>query len=251
MHWLRQILNRTPAPELDSAAAWSEAEGRLPFLDRLTPEARGRLRILAIEFLATKEFFGAEGFSVSNAMRLEIALQACLPVLEFGLDAYRDWVGIVVYQGEFVARRRILDEDGIEHEYDETAMGEASNFGPVVLGWFDDFAEADGANVVIHEFAHKLDMLNGDADGCPPLHRGMSLDSWIEAFDLAFNDFCARVDAGEDTWIDPYASEDPAEFFAVCSEVFFTGSEVLKREYPEVYQQLALFYKQDPAKQDA
>lgn len=184
-------------------------------------------------------------------MRLEIALQACLPVLEFGLDAYRDWVGIVVYQGEFVARRRILDEDGIEHEYDETAMGEASNFGPVVLGWFDDFAEADGANVVIHEFAHKLDMLNGDADGCPPLHRGMSLDSWIEAFDLAFNDFCARVDAGEDTWIDPYASEDPAEFFAVCSEVFFTGSEVLKREYPEVYQQLALFYKQDPAKQDA
>jgi len=101
-------------------------------------------------------------------------------------------------------------------------------------------------NVVVHEFAHKLDMLNGGANGYPPLHRGMDRRSWSEAFGAAYRDLCARVDAGEDTVIDPYASESPGEFFAVLSEAFFELPDVVEAEYPRVYAQLAQFYRQDP-----
>ena len=215
MRWFNRFFKeaRVRAPIDD--ALWREIEGRLPCLDRFDPNARHRLRAMALEFLATKEFHGADGLVVTDSMRAAIALQACLPVLELGLSAYKDWLGIVVYNGEFVAQRQVLDEDGIEHQYEETALGEASEFGPVVLGWFDDDAAYDGANVVIHEFVHKLDMLNGEADGCPPLHAGMSNEIWDSTFDQAYNHFCDRIDAGDETLIDPYASDDPAEFFAV------------------------------------
>ena len=102
-------------------------------------------------------------------------------------------------------------------------------------------------NVVIHEFAHKLDMLNGPPDGLPPLHEGMRRQDWAGAFEPAYEDFCARVDDGEETAIDPYAAEHPAEFFAVTSEVFFETPDILQAEYPAVYAQLRLFYRQDPA----
>ncbi len=117
----------------------------------------------------------------------------------------------------------------------------------MLLSWFDQSEEADGMNVVIHEFAHKLDMLNGPPDGLPPLHEGMRRQDWIDAFEPAYEDFCARVDDGEVTAIDPYAAEHPAEFFAVTSEVFFETPELLRAEYPAVYTQMRLFYRQDPA----
>ena len=107
--------------------------------------------------------------------------------------------------------------------------------------------DGDGVNVVIHEFAHKLDMLNGDANGYPPLHAGMSRQAWAGAFETAYADFCSRVDAGEETAFDPYASESPAEFFAVMSEAFFEIPHAVKRDYAAIYDQLKLFYKQDPA----
>jgi hypothetical protein len=135
------------------------------------------------------------------------------------------------------------------HQGDEPYAGEAWLGGPVVLSWADaqgtDYA--DGVNVVIHEFAHKLDMLNGEANGFPPLHAGMSRHVWAQAFAAAYEDFCARVDAGEDTLIDPYAGESAGEFFAVLSEAFFETPDVVRDEYPEVYAQLAQFYRQDPA----
>jgi MtfA peptidase len=105
---------------------------------------------------------------------------------------------------------------------------------------------ADGFNVVLHEFAHKLDMLNGDANGYPPLHRGMDAAGWARDFTKAYEDLCARVDAGEDTVIDPYATTDPAEFFAVLTEVFFETPHLLHAEYPAVYRQLQQFYRQHP-----
>jgi hypothetical protein len=100
--------------------------------------------------------------------------------------------------------------------------------------------------VVIHEFAHKLDMLNGDADGYPPLHAGMSRAAWTRAFTGAYEDLCRRADAGEPTEIDPYAAESAGEFFAVTSETFFERPEILRACYPAVYDQLQAFYRQDP-----
>jgi Mlc titration factor MtfA (ptsG expression regulator) len=102
-------------------------------------------------------------------------------------------------------------------------------------------------NVVIHEFAHKLDMLDGIADGRPPLHPGMDARAWRKAFDEAYEGLCDAVERGRDTWLDPYAAEHPSEFFAVVSEAFFEDPGETRRRYPEVYDQLKLFYRQDPA----
>jgi len=241
--WRRRRAERLSIPD----AAWDVAESGLPFLGHLSADERRRLRQLAREFIADKQWSGAQGLRVTPHMQLAIALQACLPILNLGLDWYRGWVGIVVYPGDFVIPRRVIDEDGVVHEYDDDVMGEAWYGGPVLLSWFDRPQDADGINVVIHEFAHKLDMRNGEADGLPPLHAGMSRRRWVEAMDAAFRDFQQRVDAGEETALDPYGAELPTEFFAVASETFFEQPQVLLDDYPEVYEQLRLFYRQDPA----
>jgi Mlc titration factor MtfA (ptsG expression regulator) len=229
---------------------WAAAEVSLPFLARLAPDDRKRLREMAREFVAQKQWSGAGGLELNPTMQIGIALQACLPVLNLGLDWYAGWVGIVVYPGDFVIPRRITDEAGVLHEYEEDALGEAWEGGPVLVSWFDDPAEAEGVNAVIHELAHKLDMSNGAVDGLPRLHAGMSKRSWLAAFEPAYEDFCRRVaDAdrrGEDTDLDPYGSESPAEFFAVMSEAFFQTPRLLRRQYPAVYDQLQHFYRQRP-----
>ena len=245
------LLQRKAARIKVSAEEWEEVEERLPFLNLLPAEDRLRLRGLARQFLAEKQMSGARGLSLHPAMQLSIALQACLPVLELGLEWYRGWVGIVVYPGDFVIPRQEMDELGVVHEFDDAVLGEAWLGGPVLLSWFEHSQDAEGINVVIHEFAHKLDMLNGCADGLPPLHDGMSKSAWINAFGPAFGDFGQRVAeseaCGEALALDPYAAEAPAEFFAVMSEAFFETPSLLMAEYPEVYEQLRLFYRQDPA----
>ncbi len=225
---------------------WQDAEYALPFLDRLNDDERTRLRELAAQFIAEKEWSGARGLQLTPAMQLSIALQACLPILELGLDWYRGWVGIVVYPGDFVIPRRIQDEDGVVHEYDDEVLGEAWEGGPVLLSWFENLDEIGDVSIVIHEFAHKLDMTNGEVDGMPALRADMRREEWSAAFGPAYADFCRRVDAGEETAIDPYAAEHPSEFFAVTSEVFFEAPDLLRDEYPAVYRELSRFYRQDP-----
>ena len=222
-------------------ALWERATRALGFLPRAP-----KLRELALLFLAEKEFSGAHGLEVTEVMRVSIAAQACTPILELGLDWYRGWRGIVVYPGDFRVRRHEVDEDGVVHEWEDDLAGEAMPGGPVVLSW-DAAAHDPAINVVIHEFAHKLDMLNGEADGVPPLHAGMDRRAWRTAFDEAYDGFCDAVDRGRDTWLDPYAAEHPSEFFAVISEAFFREPREAKRRYPVVYEQLARFYRQDPA----
>jgi Mlc titration factor MtfA (ptsG expression regulator) len=229
-----------------SDGQWAEAEARLPFLGHLDADERRRLREMAREFLAEKEWSAAQDLVLTPAIQLSIALQACLPILRLGLEHYRGWVGIVVYPGDFIIPRQIVDEDGVVHEFDDAVLGEAWEGGPVLVAWFDNPEDADGVNVVIHEFAHKLDMENGSVDGMPRLPADMSRRAWAAAFEPAYQDFCARVDAGEDTVLDPYAAEHPAEFFAVMSEAFFETPDVLHDEYPAVYEQLKRFYRQDP-----
>jgi MtfA peptidase len=220
---------------------WQQATARLRFIPQTS-----RMRELSLLFLAEKQFVGARELEVTDAMRLSIAAQACLPVLELGLDWYAGFTGIVVYPGDFRVRRTETDEHGVVHEWDDELAGEAMPGGPVVLSW-DAAANDPQMNVVIHEFAHKLDMLSGAADGVPPLHVGMSRAAWLKAFKDAYEGFCDAVERERDTWLDPYAAEHPSEFFAVISEAFFKDSAETRRRYPEVFDQLRLFYKQDPS----
>ncbi len=220
---------------------WQQATARLRFIPQTS-----RMRELSLLFLAEKQFVGARELEVTDAMRLSIAAQACLPVLELGLDWYAGFTGIVVYPGDFRVRRTETDEHGVVHEWDDELAGEAMPGGPVVLSW-DAAANDPQMNVVIHEFAHKLDMLSGAADGVPPLHVGMSRAAWLKAFKDAYEGFCDAVERERETWLDPYAAEHPSEFFAVISEAFFKDPAETRRRYPEVFDQLRLFYKQDPS----
>jgi hypothetical protein len=244
---LRRLLGIAPTRPAVEAAQWRRVEATLPFLDHLTAADRARLRETALAFLASKQFHGAQGLALDDDMLLAIALQACLPVLHIGLQAYDGWVGVIVYPGDFLIPRRIVDEAGVLHEYEDEVLGEAWEGGPVLLSWFADEDAPAGVNVVIHEFAHKLDMENGGVDGLPRLRPGMSRQAWAEAFGKAYEDFCAEVDRGVDTAIDPYGAEHPGEFFAVVSEVFFEDPLVLRGRFPAVYDQLVHFYGMDPA----
>jgi Mlc titration factor MtfA (ptsG expression regulator) len=244
-NWRRErILKRPPFDD----HMWSAVLGRYPFTRPLSPQERFRLRDQVILFLDEKTVVGARGLEVDHEMRLAIAAQACMLILNLDLDFYRGWSEVIVYPGEFVAEYSYIDHDGVEHHVEEPMTGESWLAGPVILSWADAErrGEAHGYNVVIHEFAHKLDMLNGDANGYPPLHAGMSRDEWTRVFDAAYRDFCKRVERGEETAVDPYAAEAPAEFFAVLSEAFFEIPGVVRAEHPEVYGQLASFYRQDP-----
>ncbi|HEX6997148.1 MAG TPA: M90 family metallopeptidase [Gammaproteobacteria bacterium] len=246
-HWRRRRLAaRATIPD----ERWAAVTGRLPSVARLDAEQTRRLRELALLFLHEKRIEPAGGLELTEEMRLRIAVLACVPILELGLDAYEGFASVIVYPGEFLVRgREYEDEAGVVHVGDDVLVGESWEQGPVILGWEDVEASGrgDGFDVVAHEFAHKLDMLDGVADGLPPLHPGMRLADWTASFTAAYEDHCARVDRDEETWLDPYAAEDPAEFFAVCAEVFFDAPAGLRREYPDVYRQLAAFFKQDPA----
>ena len=244
--WRRnRILRESPVDE----AQWQDLVSHFPFAWTLPATDQQRLRELVVLFLHEKDFAAAAGLQLTARMQLWVAIQACILVLNLGLEYFRGWSGVILYPEQFVPRHQQVDETGIVHEGDEPYAGEAWLGGPVVLSWADiqGTEYPDGVNVVIHEFAHKLDMLNGDANGFPPLHAGMNRAEWSAAFTTAYDDFCARVDGGEDTQIDPYASESPGEFFAVLSEAFFELPDVVQDEYPQVYAQLAAFYRQDPA----
>ena len=225
---------------------WAKTLAGLPFLQNLTVDEQKALKILVEDFLAEKEFSSAGRLEITDEICLSIATQGCLPILKLGLSAYREWVGIIVYPDEFVVPRQIEDENGVIHEYDDVISGEAWAGGPLIISWQDVQLAGNGYNVVIHEFAHKLDMLNGEADGMPALHSGLTEDEWTAVFSTAYEDFCHRVDRGEETLIDPYASDDPAEFFAVFSEAFFELPALVEREYPLVYGLLKRYYRQDP-----
>ena len=228
-------------------ALWQRVTADLPFLRGLCAEELARLRDLSILFLCEKEMHGAQGLELTDEVRLSIAIQACLPVLNLGLDWYEGWVGVVVYPGEFRVRKEQIDEHGVVHTIDEGLSGEAWPGGPVVLSWQDAGMSKAGYNVVIHEFAHKLHMLRGDDDGFPVPQPGMDEAEWHDVLESAYAQFCSEVDSGRPTIIDAYGAEHPAEFFAVTSETFFTDSAMLARDYPELYAQLSQFYRQDPA----
>lgn len=244
-------------------ALWQATLDGLPFLAHLDAADLARLRELTSLFIAQKEFSTAHGLELTDAMTVSIAVQASLPVLNLSLDLYRGWVGVIVYPGEFVIRKTVEDDDGVVHEVEQDASGEAWDGGPVILSW-EDAQMTDGAdayNVVIHEFAHKIDMANGETDGHPPLYRRwhapLDASAWADVFDNAYDQFCAKVDAvpqhrwarfERESLIDPYAADHPSEFFAVCTEALFVKPKAFESGYPELYRLLARYFRQDPAR---
>lgn len=255
LKWLRQrrrqriLAKFKPKPEL-----WQDTLDALPLLVGLTVDEQRRLQELALLFLHDKALEPVGGLELSDSMRLRLACLAALPILNLGLGWYRNWYSVVVYPSGFRARRHHVDEAAVVHEFTEDLVGEAWEQGPVLLSWEEVAASGHrhGFNVVIHELAHKLDMLSGHPNGLPPLHRTMRVEEWSAAFSAAYADLKQQLNAGLETAIDPYAAEDPAEFFAVLSEAFFELPHVVAATYPAVYQQLQAFYRQDPlARQEA
>ena len=255
--WLQSLRRRREARALQRRAIsdelWQACLAELPFIAARPAEQHERLRRMASLFLDRKEFTGAQGFVVSDRIALAVAVQACLPVLELGLDQYDGFVGIVMHADAVVASREVIDEDGVVHAYDEELAGEAMEGGPLMLSWADVLpAEGNDApptayNVVIHEFAHVLDLRDGLADGIPVLAGNAERRAWNEVLVAEYDRFCERVVCGYDTVLDPYATEGADEFFAVSSETFFVTPQALKEEQPDWYRLLASFYKQDPA----
>ncbi len=247
--WRRSwILKRRGISDRD----WESLIQRVPAVARYDARTRTRLRELVTLFLHEKSIEPAGGLTLSDDSRRLIALQACLPILGLGLEWYAGWRSVIVYPGDFRVHDEYTDETGVVHQVDEDRAGEAWPHGPVVLSWDPDKTGADeGAgvadiNVVIHEFAHKLDMLNGAANGMPPLHSDMTQREWTQVFTQAYDDFAARVERGDPVPFDDYAATDPGEFFAVVSEVFLTKPDRVRDAYPRVYTQLCAFYCQHP-----
>jgi MtfA peptidase len=260
--WLKRAAAAKPV-DIDTAL-WREATAPWLFMRGLTDADRGKLHGLAGSFLAIKRFSGTHDLEVTPLMQVRIAAQACILVLELGIEWYEGWSDVIVYPSQFAPEREVMDEAGVMHVTNDPMAGEAWLGGPVILSYEDVAMAGDvaarvaGYNVVIHEFAHKLDMRNGEPNGFPPLHAGMSAAQWKRVFSEAFEDFCAQVDEADALAcegdeealdalpIDAYASENPAEFFAVASEAFFETPERLAPAYTALYEQLKLFYLQDP-----
>jgi len=263
-HWLDRLRGRERRPRTTiPEALWQQALASCPFLTRRPQTELARLRELSALFLEDKEFHGAQGLTITDSMAVTIAAQACLPVLHFGagdqpLRWYADFVGIVVHPDEVLARREVVDDDGVVHEYEEPLAGEAMPEGPVMLSWQDVTAASSdtGYNVVIHEFVHKLDLRDGRSDGCPPLPAGFLGKSsarearghWQATLQSAFEEFREAVIKAErfgtpPPWLDPYGAEAIDEFFAVASEAYFVNCERFGREFPALLPLFDAFFR--------
>lgn len=246
--------------------AWARTLAAYPFLRRLSEHDAAALRQRTAWMLASKSFVGAAGLTLTDDMLLSIAVQAALPVLALDPALYEGWREIIVYPGGFIIPRKDTDADGVVHEYLQEAAGEAWEGGPVILSW-EDARTPGHMNVVIHEFAHKLDLHDGMADGQPDLsrHRELSPRRWRTVLDDSYARFCEALEAIEndipadmdpesaeaDAWygqlpLDPYAASDEAEFFAVSSETFFVDPAPLAHALPDWFDLLRAYYRQNP-----
>lgn len=244
---LLRFLRRTP--ELIDPDTWQTLHRRVPWIAPLGTERESRLRDLASAFLQRKTITPIGELQLATTDRALLAALCCLPLLEFGAEGLHGWSQLLVYPDAFRAHRSHVDAAGVMHEWDDDLIGEAWEQGPLVLSWADVCADLDephgGFCVAVHEMAHKLDALDGVLDGTPALPREWQRE-WASDFQAAFDRFAERVDAGEDTRIDPYAAESPEEFFAVCSEYHFSDPHLIDAEMPHVAGHLRRFYGPPP-----
>lgn len=249
-------------PQIDEPL-WQRLLSDYPFLLARPGTDPVALRAMTNRFLASKQFAGAQGLIIDDYIGAAIAVQACLPILRLGIHWYDDFSQIIVYPDQFRVRASEMDEHGLVHDTDDFLAGQTFDQGPVLLSWADARgSESDsGFNVVIHEFVHKIDLRDGLADGCPPL-ASPHLGRWRDAIEKAYHQFVDLCNDAESRLpetldpdseeaagyfghlpLDPYAAQDPAEFFAVCGETFFTDPEKVLNSFPVFYQCLEQFFQ--------
>lgn len=240
----RRKIGETPLSEVQSESI----QRQVPVVARLPQELRAKLDGKVNLFLDQVTFTGCNELEVSEDMRLSIAAQACLLIVNS--DTWYDHLTeILVYPGAFKSRQQ-RHNGYVVTEAEVVRTGESWARGPVVLSWAharQGAADAtDGHNVVIHEFAHRIDALSGQTDGVPVLERNQSYDGWVKTFRTAFQRHVGQVEAGHRTVLDPYGATGPEEFFAVAVEAFIETPKALKQHEPRIYDQLARLFRLDP-----
>lgn len=232
-------------------AEWEHwLEGNCGFYVKLPLEDRAELKRKMMVFLGEKHFEGCRGLAITDEVRVTIAAHACLLLLHRRAEFYPHLVTILVYPSTFVVEHIDVGEYGLEMREVVENAGESWDRGNVIVAW--DIAKhgaldpQDGLNVLLHEFAHSLDSENGVADGAPPMPRA-ERSEWARVMHEEFEKLQADVAADNETLLDEYGSEDPAEFFAVCTETFFERGHEMRQQHPELYAVMTRFYKQDPA----
>jgi MtfA peptidase len=246
----RLLRSRTLRNSLVPEETWTVLLSQHPILKGLSADEAHRLRELTTLFLHEKTFSAAEGVDLTDHLRAVIAVQACLPILNLGIDWYDNWRTVVVVPEGYREQFSEADADGVVGEWEDDVSGISEPDGPVVLSWEDieDSGWGDGYNVVIHEAAHRLDLTDGADNGCPALHPGMDPEEWRKVFSGSFADLNRRQRSRtRRSKIDSYATESDSEFFAVASEYFFEKPRVLTSEYPDVFRLFCAFYRQDTA----
>jgi Mlc titration factor MtfA (ptsG expression regulator) len=249
--WIRRLrrekLRKRPFPPIWRLALEEELSLYRNLGEADRRELHGHIQV----FLAEKRFEGAGGLVVTEVMKLLVAAQACLLLLHRDTDYFPGLYSVVIYPSEYLARRRDRDEAGVVVERLEARAGESWPRGTVVLAWNEVQLGAAGLlgcrNVVIHEFAHLLDYENGEADGAPALPERGLYRPWARAWSREYARLQAALAGGENTFIDPYGAENPAEFFAVVVEAFFTCPRGLLAHHPDLYRLLERYFQQDPA----
>lgn len=216
---------------------------------RLPPDLRRTMDGLVNVFLDDKQFVGCSGLTVTDEMRVTVAGNACLLLLGRDNTEFRGFQSILVYPDAFVTTQTTYD-GYVEVSEETVRSGESWQRGPVVLAWADvreDLRYAgDGRNVVLHEFAHKLDEQNAGMDGLPVLGDGRQHREWARVLGREYESLQQRAEEGEESFLDTYGAESPAEFFAVATEAFFENAPAMKLQHPELYEQLSRFYNLDP-----
>ncbi len=242
----RRRLRRQPFP-----AAWREIlQRQMPYFRRLPADLQLQLKQHIQVLVAEKPVIGCGGLQVTEAMRVLIAAQAGLLLLNRRAGYFPKLRQVLLYPGAFAVDRVQRDGLGLERGERRVLLGESWQQGQVILSWADVLAgaadPADGRNVVIHEFAHQLDQENGPANGAPFLGRRERYARWAATLGAAFDGLRERVARAEPGVLDPYGATDPAEFFAVASEAFFEQPAALAAEQPALFGELAGYYRVNP-----
>lgn len=231
--------------------AWQQIIAqRMPYFKQMPISLQQQLQKHIQIFIAEKEFVGCNGINITDEIKVTIAAQACLLLLNRKTNYYPQLNTILVYPSAFVKKQIAQSADGIQYTRQVALSGESWGFGKIVLSWQDSLHGAelphDGHNVVIHEFAHQLDQESGQANGAPILGKGQNYQRWSEIFSTQFSLLRKQAAAGKPSIFDYYGATEPAEFFAVVSEVFFEKSVQFSHEHPALYQQLKDYYRVDP-----
>ncbi len=246
-HWSKQRARTTRLATPLSDHQRAIIEDKVPLVTKLPADLRSKLEGKINVFLHQVEFVGCNGLDVTEEMRLSIAAQACLLVVNS--DSWYDLSTVLIYEDAFKSREKRSD-GYVVTEREEVRIGESWARGPVILSWAHTIKGAansdDGHNVVFHEFAHQLDESSGRTNGAPVLGEDQSYAEWEQVFVEAYERHVRDTDNEAHTVLDAYGAEAPEEYFAVAVEVFFEKPVALKRDEPAVYEQLSEFFLLDP-----